>query len=88
MNTCVMGEDWGAAHRESPMWGEWWKRVEGEGAWPRGVKLLAGKLYSEELFCVPESRADALVREFHTNVGHLGIKRMVRELRDRFLFPK
>ena len=37
--------------------------------------------------CVPESRVDEVLKEYHEFMGHAGVNKVVREVQRRYVFP-
>ena len=79
--------DWGPEYAKCPRWGSVYRAVKGETAdWPKGVKFLQNKVYLEEVLCVPWSLQEAIVREYHTFMGHVGFQRLWKAMEIQFKF--
>ena len=84
----VMERDWAEQYAESPYWGKYWLPTQDPTAdWPAGVRLNGGKMYWAGRLCVPENLCLSLVSAYHQEWGHMGVNRLVRELRLRLEFP-
>ena len=53
----------------------------------KGLALHHGEMWWEGKVCVPESRVHEVIKEYHDFMGHVGIKKVVREVDRRFAFP-
>ena len=85
--TQVLDESWGPKYQESSRWGEWWNTVNAGGSpWPEGVQLWDGKMYRKGKMCVPGGLSGRLVRAHHAQVGHVGGKRLEKELHRIYVF--
>ena len=83
----VLDENWSEAYQNSEMWKDMWATAHNQGEpWPEGVRILQNKMYLSDKLCVPETVSHRLMRSLHVQVGHVGNKRTIKELRLRFLF--
>ena len=83
-----MWEEWAEHYDSSPTWGSYWKATQDPQAdWPRGVRINGGKMIWAGRVCVPEALCRRVVAAHHREWGHVGVNRLVRELRLRFEFP-
>ena len=85
--TSVLAEDWTAKYETSDAWGAKWRTLHSDdGEWEQGDVVEAGKLYVDDLLCVPEALAQRLVKELHELHGHTGREALKRELERRYVF--
>ena len=80
---------WPEAYATSAQWGDMWQatRVPG-GDWPTEVRLQGEKMLWQGRICVPESKVEELLREFHSFMGHPGVHRLVKEVDRRYVLPE
>ena len=80
----VLDQDWSAAYMHSDAWGGIWKQTQDVSVpWPPGVKVWGNKMYWAERLCVPEPYCEKCVAAHHQTKGHVGVERLIRELRHR-----
>ena len=83
-----MDEVWNSYYEKSECWSASWLATQDpHGEWPAGVKILEGKMYWAGRLCIPDDLCLRVVVAYHQEWGHIGVNRMVHELRHRFEFP-
>lgn len=81
-----MEEDWTTAYGNSKEFKIEWFRTHGHvERWPQGVQLLQGKMYKQGRLCMPESKVEQVLQEFHRASGHVGNTRLEKEWHHRYL---
>lgn len=86
----IMEQDWAESYKSSPGFRYNWEATHdttGEFPWPSGVRLQHGKMYWGNLLCVPEDKVGAVTAAYHSLWGHIGINRMVQEIKYLCVFP-
>ena len=69
-----------------------WKRLHDPGyVWVEGYKVLGSpvtgyKLYFNEKLCVPTGFGSKIVAAQHISSGHLGVNRLLKDLRVKYEF--
>lgn len=70
----VLERVWTRDYERCPVWGPVLSHVrEAEAqanAWPTGVRLVGGRLYKDNLLCVPTGLTGGVVRAHHGDAGH------------------
>ena len=80
--------EWSEAYLQSTQWGTMWLAIrEPQGTWPEGLRVHNGKMVWEGRTCVPETKVDEVLREYHEFMGHAGIQKVVHEVSRRYTFP-
>ena len=84
----ILDLSWDDHYAISNTFAKWWKDINSpHGTWPAGVQLSNGKLYLDNRLCVPETLVSHVLREYHIFQGHMGHKRMLKDLPLHFQFP-
>ena len=82
-------EGWGVEYANSPQWKEKWDATQNpQGEWPENVRLQGDKLIFKGKICVPETKVEELIEEFHRSLGHIGIQKLEKELGRRYVFQQ
>ena len=80
--------EWAAEYLASPWWNERWLATQTPGAaWPEGVRLHQNHMILDGKICLPETRVSPVLKEFHSFLGHVGIKKMMTEVERRYVLP-
>jgi len=80
---------WDLEYSQSVEWGEQWRATLGGGSeWPKGIRIHGNRMISDGKICVPEARVGDMIREHHKVAGHCGVKRLIREMGRRLIFPR
>ena len=81
-------ESWVEAYGQSVTYGDVWRETQREGGvWPEDMYIQQGYLIMDGKVCVPEKKMREVVRQFHEELGHLGVEKMTNELGRRYHFP-
>ena len=84
--------DWTPLYSTCGRFGEVWKRLHDPGyVWVEGYKVLGSpvtgyKLYFNEKLCVPTGFGSKIVAAQHISSGHLGVNRLLKDLRVKYEF--
>jgi len=71
----LMEEDWTEEYEKCKAWGGPWREIQ-DGGWPRGYRLVDGKLVKDGVWCVPMGMTGRVLRTHHTVAGHSGGARL------------
>ena len=85
----VMDMDWEESYRLCSTWGPILAEVQDASRqvpWPAGFTWELKRLYQNNLLCVPGTLENLIVHEHHLQAGHLGGKRLWRELQRFYIF--
>ena len=81
-------DPWDGEYEKCAWWGERWRAAHTEGEeWPESVRLTPGRMIWDGKVCVPGSKVEEVLREYHNFMGHVGIQKVVKEVSRRFAFP-
>jgi hypothetical protein len=74
----ILDRDWSKEYFACPTWGPIYTIVTGSSVeeWPRGIRILRGKMYDNGLLCVPMDLIGPVVRAHHGDAGHPGASRL------------
>ena len=79
--------EWGGEYEKCPVWFRMWKDAHTPDAdWPKGIKILEGRMYFGDKLCIPYSLQGAWIRDYHAFVGHVGLDRLWYQLHPRVEF--
>ena len=85
----VMDGEWEEAYRVCDTWGPVLAEVKDETRqipWPIGYTWELKRLYHNNLLCIPSALENIIVHEHHLQAGHLGGKRLWREIQRFYTF--
>ena len=83
----VLAQDWSVDYQTSEHWAETWKVIQSEsGDWPTNVLVWQHKIFVEGKLAVPERLSAWVVMAQHSRLGHCGKRRLMMELRRRYVF--
>ena len=81
-------EAWSKAYETSMQWGAVWNAAHDPNAeWPEGARLAQGKLIWQGRVAVPETKVMEIISECHKSMGHIGIRKLVKEVSRRYVCP-
>ena len=84
----VLQEKWDSEYALCTTHQKTWDQIhDPEQDWPKGYKLLHGKMYHEERLCVPTLRAKDIVKGQHEWNAHPGDERFLGFLENHYKFP-
>ena len=65
-----------------PVWASVYTQVTSTSVddWPKGIRILQGKIYDDRLLCVPTDLMGPIVRAHHADAGHPGASRLWHQL--------
>jgi hypothetical protein len=78
-------ESWGDMYSACPHWSEFWVATKSQSQeWPKGLKILNGRMFIDEKMCIPLMLQNLWVRECHEEMGHVGPEKLWETLRLRY----
>ncbi len=77
--------NWTARYTACPKWGAVLKLIQDPAAsWPVDVKYLRGRILYQERICIPLSMQRGWIRLHHSEMAHVGPKRLWDHMRPKF----
>jgi len=77
----VMNRDWHEDYRKCTRWSEVLRVIESDGkTWPEGFTHLAGRLYKDNVLCIPQGLTEEVIRAQHSYARHPGGDRLWQEM--------
>ena len=81
-------EAWSEAYETSVQWIAVWNAAHDPNAeWPEGIRLAQDKLIWQGRVAVPETKVMEIISECHKSLGHIGIRKLVKEVSRRYVCP-
>ena len=88
----ILDRDWSMEYTTCPTWGSIYNLVTSPTVeeWPRGIRIRDGKMYDDNLLCVPTDLMGPVIRAHHGYAGHPGASRLWHQLGRwyRFAHPR
>ena len=77
LDPAALEADWAPHYHSCPRWQNIWVATQTPGSeWPNGVRLHAGKMFTQEHLCIPMSLQKLWVKQAHAQMGHAVSERL------------
>ena len=84
----ILTQIWTREYIASPEFGDIWMQIENrETPWPRGFQLHEGKLYQDNLLCIPEMFVERVIVAHHIHMAHCGARKLITEIKRQYRIP-